>query len=115
MRDTAGSAAAAADRCRNSLRWGSFSMMPLRCFDQETSCARTETLWNILARYRRVISVRFRTGELNHLAPLVGLVGDELAEIGGRVGKHHATRVRKPRPEAGMITPGGGSGIILSP
>src|SRR5262245_11024610 len=33
----------------------------------------------------------------DHLAPLLRFVGDELAEIGGRAGKHRATQVSKSR------------------
>ena len=41
-------------------------------------------------------SFRLDTGELDHLAPLLGLVGDELAEIGGRAGEHRAGQFGKP-------------------
>src|SRR5882672_5088491 len=37
-------------------------------------------------------SVRLSTREFDYLCPLLGLVGDELAEVGGRAGKHSAPR-----------------------
>ena len=35
-------------------------------------------------------------GELDHLAPLLGFVGDELAEVGGRARKRRAAEVGEP-------------------
>ena len=42
-------------------------------------------------------SVRLRTGELDHLGPLLCLVRDELAEVGGRKRKHRAAQFGDPR------------------
>src|SRR5215831_11841507 len=42
-------------------------------------------------------SVRLDARELDHLGPLFGFVGDELAELGRRACKHCAAHVRKPR------------------
>src|SRR5262245_50982793 len=36
-------------------------------------------------------------GELDHLTPLLGLIGDELAEVGGRARKHSAALIGNPR------------------
>src|SRR5262249_22647567 len=38
-------------------------------------------------------SVRLDVEGLDHLAPLLGLIGDELAEVGGRTRKHRAAEV----------------------
>src|SRR5262249_18707787 len=38
----------------------------------------------------------------HHLAPLLGLLGKELREIGRRAGKRHAAGLGKPCPEAGI-------------
>jgi len=53
--------------------------------------SRNGTLWNI------VRSLHLDIGSPNHLAPLLGFVGDELAKIGGREREHVATEVSKPR------------------
>jgi hypothetical protein len=42
-------------------------------------------------------SVRLDAGELDHLRPFLGFVGDELAKVGGREREHVATQVGKPR------------------
>src|SRR5215472_11096949 len=49
--------------------------------------SRNETLWNIGSE---LLSLRLDVGRDNHLAPFFGLVGDELAEIGGRACEHGA-------------------------
>src|SRR5271168_4911148 len=41
-------------------------------------------------------SLRLDARELDHLAPLLGLIGNELAEIGWRARKRRATQVGKP-------------------
>ena len=41
-------------------------------------------------------------GGLDHLGPLLGFVGDELAEVGGRAGKHRAAKVGEPRIHLGI-------------
>ena len=46
--------------------------------------------------------VRLGAGELDHLAPLLGLIGDELAEVGGRARKHRAAHVGDPRLDLGI-------------
>src|SRR5262249_2647683 len=42
-------------------------------------------------------SLGLRAGELDDLPPLLGIVSDELAEIGGRARKDRATQGGKPR------------------
>src|SRR5262245_18762969 len=42
-------------------------------------------------------SLRLDACELDHLGPLLDFVGDQLAEVGGRTGKHRAAQVREPR------------------
>src|SRR5215467_8730266 len=44
-------------------------------------------------------SVRFGTGELDHLGPLLCLVRDELAEVRGRKRMHRAAQFGDPRPQ----------------
>src|SRR5262249_17841812 len=41
-------------------------------------------------------------GELDHLGPFLGLIGDELTEIGRRTGEHGATKLGKPRLDLGI-------------
>jgi hypothetical protein len=48
-------------------------------------------LWNVQSRLPG--SVRLRAGELDHLGPSLGLVGDELAELGDR----HDDKLPPPR------------------
>src|SRR5262249_41254551 len=45
---------------------------------------------------------RLEAGELDHLAPLLGFVGDELAKVSGREREHVATEVGKPRLDLGI-------------
>jgi hypothetical protein len=44
-----------------------------------------------------VASFGLRAGELDHLGPLLGFVGNELAEVAGRAWKHSAAKVSKAR------------------
>jgi hypothetical protein len=46
------------------------------------------------------MSICLDGSELDHLSPLLGFVGHELAEIGGRARKHRRTQVSKPRLSA---------------
>src|SRR4029453_3369849 len=41
------------------------------------------------------VSLRLDAGELDHLSPFLGLVGDELAEIGRGAGQGHCPQGRK--------------------
>src|SRR5262249_60866205 len=41
-------------------------------------------------------------GRPDHFAPLLGLVGDELAKIGGRARKQRAAQVSQPRLDFGI-------------
>src|SRR5262245_55987767 len=47
-------------------------------------------------------SVGLDVGRPDHLGPLLGLFGDELAEIGGRADKRRASKVGKPRLHLGI-------------
>src|SRR5262245_22151714 len=76
MRDTTGSAAVPAARRRNCLRWGNFTA-----------------------------SLRLDVARPDHLAPLLGFVGDQLAEVRDRAGKYHAPKVGKPRLQLGISEP----------
>src|ERR1700730_16854949 len=42
-------------------------------------------------------SIRLGARKGHHLAPLLGFLGDELAEVGGRACEHHAAQVGEPR------------------
>jgi hypothetical protein len=46
--------------------------------------------------------LRFDAGELDHLGPLLGLVGDELAKLGGRHRHRNAAEVCKPLLDLGI-------------
>ena len=47
-------------------------------------------------------SGRLDAGELDHLGPLLGLIGDELAEVGGRARERRGPRLAKPRLYGGI-------------
>ena len=47
-------------------------------------------------------SICLDASELHHLAPLLGFVGDELAEVGAREREHVATQVGKARLDLGI-------------
>src|SRR5262245_54391870 len=47
-------------------------------------------------------SFRLDTRELDHLAPLLGVIGDELAEVGGRAWKCSGTQLGEPRLHLGI-------------
>src|SRR6476469_1250189 len=51
---------------------------------------------------QRPLSLRSDVGRPDHLAPLLGFVGDELAEIGGRAAEHRAVERGKPGLELGI-------------
>src|SRR5262249_54291916 len=60
--------------------------------DFTTSTSPNGTLWNIARDRLHWLDV----GRHNHLAPFLGFVGDELAEISGRACKHRAAQIGKP-------------------
>src|SRR5262245_65896347 len=47
-------------------------------------------------------SVCLYVSKFDHLAPLLGFVGDELAEIGGRADERRAAEFGEPRLDLGM-------------
>src|SRR5262249_58742931 len=47
-------------------------------------------------------SLRLDAGKLHDLAPFLGFVGDELAEIGGRAGKRGSAQIGEPRLNFGI-------------
>jgi hypothetical protein len=53
----------------------------------------------------RIRLVRLDVGRPDHLAPLLGILGDELAEVGGRARKHGSAQVSKPRLHRGISEP----------
>src|SRR5262249_839099 len=56
------------------------------------------TLWNVPAGG----SLQLDIGDPDHLAPLFGFVGNQLAEIGGRAGKHRAAEIGELRLKVGI-------------
>src|SRR6516165_3863091 len=56
-------------------------------------------LWNVGPV---AVSLRLDAGELDHLAPLFGLFGDELAEVGRRAWKWGGAPLGKPRLHLGI-------------
>src|SRR5262249_33403889 len=62
------------------------------------SISLNETLWNV-----RAASFRLDVGSPDHLGPLLGVVGDEPAEIGGRAGKQRAAELEQPRLELRIL------------
>src|SRR5262249_26539999 len=59
--------------------------------------SRNETLWNV-----RAASLWLDVGRPDHLAPLLGFVGDEPAKVGGREHKWCAPHVGEPRLHFGI-------------
>src|SRR5262245_32959314 len=57
------------------------------------------TLWNVGPL---VVSLRLDASELDHLAPLLGLVDDQLAELGRRSRQRRAAEVGEARPHLGV-------------
>src|SRR5262249_5072409 len=47
-------------------------------------------------------SVQLDAREFHHLAPLIGFVDDELAEVGGRPRNHHYAKVGETRLDLGI-------------
>src|ERR1700704_2726476 len=50
-------------------------------------------------------SLRLDIGRPDHLAPFLGFVSNQLAEVGGRARKHRAAKVGKPRLQLGIGEP----------
>src|SRR5262245_66534050 len=67
-------------------------------------------LWNI-----RVFpaSLRLDACELHHLAPLLGFLGDELGEVGGREREYLASEIGQPRLDCGVGVAGIGLPLEL--
>jgi len=67
---------------------------------------RTATRHSPNGRYGTLIeiagSLRLDVRELDHLAPLLGFVGDELAEVSGRADKRSASEVGEPGLDFGI-------------
>src|SRR6516164_5337450 len=72
---------------------------------EQTSCCTLVLPKSRNGRYgifKSVVSVRFDALELHHLAPLFGLYGDKLAEVGGRAWKCSGAPLGKPRLHLGI-------------
>src|SRR5262249_58782723 len=59
--------------------------------------------WDVM-EYRAGLpgSVRLGPGELHHLGPLLGFVGEKFAELGGRAREYRAAHVGKARADFGV-------------
>jgi hypothetical protein len=73
---------------------------PARPRGRGTRHSRNGTLWNI--RPPEAALLRLDVGRSDHLAPLLGFIGDEVAEVGGRARNHRAAQVGKPRLDLGV-------------
>src|SRR5271156_263037 len=85
--------------------WAHWEWNPISAFDpKRTSASPTFHNGNYGMRIVHSIldSFNFGARKLDHLAPLVGVIDDEFAEIGGRARKRCAADVGKPRPELGV-------------
>jgi hypothetical protein len=51
-------------------------------------------------------SFRLEARELDHLAPFLSFVRDELSEVGGRARQQRAAQIGKPRLDLGIGKPG---------
>src|SRR5262249_24618088 len=117
MRETAGSAAAPATRCRNCRR-GSFIFEPPSRFTSfghpsarlSIAISPNRTLWNI---HRQSASLVLDVGCFDHLAPLLGLGGNELCKVAGRARKSSATEFGQPRLDLGIGKAGVDLGVEL--
>ena len=58
-------------------------------------------------------SLGLDVGRPDHLGPFLGFFRDQLAEVGGRAGKHRAAQVGKPRLELGIGE--GGVDLLVEP
>src|SRR4029450_6689557 len=47
-------------------------------------------------------SFRLNAGGLDHFGPPLGIVGDELAEVGGRAGQHGTAQISEPGLDFGI-------------
>ena len=72
---------------------------PARPRGRGTRHSRNGTLWNI--RPPEAALLRLDVGRSDHL-PLLGFIGDEVAEVGGRARNHRAAQVGKPRLDLGV-------------
>jgi hypothetical protein len=61
--------------------------------------SRKRTLWNVP---RILGSLRLDAGGLDHLGPLLGLIGDKLSEVGGRSSQDGAAQIGEPRLDLGI-------------
>src|SRR5947209_658139 len=94
------------DRSRPSQRGAPTAAQQARRPDAEIAyggeasyCPPTGTLWNDAILWR---SFRFDAGELDHFGPFLGLLGNELPEIGRRAGEHRTSKVGEPLVDAGI-------------
>src|SRR5262245_22158808 len=76
-RETAGSAAQPAVRCKNCLRLGFIIYLPMDQSRHELTGLRYGALATRLV-------IRFRTGNFDDLRPFIGFIVDEPGEVGGR-------------------------------
>src|SRR5262245_63792311 len=74
------------------MRSKEIGLQPRRGFAPSPARFAERALWNIARDRLPWLDV----GRYNHLAPFLGFVGDEFAEISGRAWKHRAAQIGKP-------------------
>src|SRR5262245_36701623 len=75
--------------------------LPFDHSSARTNChSHIGTLWNI--RTLKRFSLRLDASELDHLAPLLGFIGDELAELGRRSRQRRAAEVSETGAHLGI-------------
>src|SRR5262245_35662280 len=98
-----GGSGAYAIRALSDLCFGMASHPGLSFGGHQRRDSRNGTLWNILPIRG---SVRLDARELDHLGPLLGFLGNEFPEIGGRERDHGAAALGKPRLDLGISKAG---------
>lgn len=58
--------------------------------------------WPRKCAFAEPSSVRFDVGELDHLGPFLGFIGNQLAEISGRASQDGAAKTDQLRPDLGI-------------
>src|ERR1700676_2721524 len=79
------------------------AMTPLRTISVTTgSTIALRERFVFVLRFILTRSLRLDVRELDHLGPFLGLIGNELAEIGGWAGKCHGAEIGKPLLQRGI-------------
>src|SRR6516164_3484749 len=70
--------------------------------DARSPGCRPRPAWQRARCRRRGFSLRLDVGRPNNLGPLLGLVSDELAKVGGGAWHHRCAKVGQPRLDLGI-------------